>query len=60
LETAQKLTLPGGLSVGPNSFADYREPIDKDCPPPLPFDAAILLKPLPTDKKEILLGLVER
>jgi hypothetical protein len=59
-ETAQRLTLPGGKSAGPHSFADSRDPIDGSCPPPLPFDRAILLKPLPTDKNEIFRGLVVR
>jgi hypothetical protein len=60
LDTAQQLTLPGGFAVGVNSFSDRRDPFDKECPPPRYFDTAMILKPLPTNKNEILNGLITR
>ena len=47
------------LSVHKNSFVDYRQPFDLKCPPPKYFSNEELLKPLPTDKSEILKGMLE-
>lgn len=44
-------------SVGPYSFADERDPLDEECPPPIYFSDEQILKPLPTSKAEILQGL---
>lgn len=44
-------------STGPFSFADDRDPVNDECPPPIYFTDEQILKPLPTSKAEILQGL---
>lgn len=51
--------LTGGAPVPKYSFVDFRQGYDHLSPPPKYFDEDILLAPLPTEKKEILRGLVE-
>lgn len=43
-ETAAKFTWQGPVSAGPYSFADSRDPIDPECPPPLYFSEEQILK----------------
>jgi hypothetical protein len=49
--------MKGVSSVGPYSFADERDSIDDECPPPIYFNDEQILKSLPTSKAEILQGL---
>jgi hypothetical protein len=46
-------------AVQKNSFVDYRQAFDIKCPPPRYFTNEELLKPLPTEKSEIMKGLIE-
>ena len=46
------------ISVGPNSFADCKQPFNKLAPPPIYYTGEQLLEAfkLPVDKDEILFG----
>ena len=43
--------------MGNNSFADAYSPPDDECPPPKELSVALLLKPLPTKREDVLTGL---
>ena len=45
------------MSCGPYSFADPRDPVSQESPPPLYFSDAQLLKELPVKQSDILKGL---
>ena len=59
METAKQYTaiLTNNREVGPNSFADAFSPPDENCPPPKDIPVAMLLKPLPVKREEVLAGL---
>ena len=59
METAKQYTavLTNNREVSVNSFADAYSPPDENCPPPKDFSVAMLLKPLPTKREDVLAGL---
>lgn len=57
MNAARAFTLQG-FKLGPNSFSDVKVPHEGDCPPPKNLSNDVLLRPLPTNKAELIAGLV--
>jgi hypothetical protein len=53
---AEYYTMKTSASVGPNSFADYRQAVDPQCLPPIHFTDDILKKKGPKTREEIFKG----
>ena len=59
METAKQYTaiLTNNREVATNSFVDAFSPPDENCPPPKDIPVSMLLKPLPTKREDVLVGL---
>ncbi len=57
MNAARAFTLQGAR-LGQNSFSDVKVTQEGDCPPPKNLSNDVLLRPLPTNKAELITGLV--